>query len=60
MKARTKGDKIMRKPCGTRVCREWCEEQGVYEPSESVCFNCGFEGPMYDWQRENDADEEDY
>jgi hypothetical protein len=50
----------MRKPCGTRVCREWCEDQGVYEPSESVCFNCGFEGPMYDWQRENDADDEDY
>ena len=60
MKARKKGDKIMRKPCGTRVCREWCEEQGVYEPSESVCFNCGFEGPMYDWQRENDDDEEGY
>ena len=50
----------MRKPCGTRVCREWCEDQGVYEPSESACFNCGFEGPMYDWQRENDADDKDY
>ena len=51
----------MKKPCGTRACREWCNEQGVYEPSESVCCRCGAEGPMSDWyiESENDVDDDE-
>ena len=51
----------MKKPCGTRACRGWCDEQGVYEPSESVCCRCGAEGPMSDWyiESENDADDDE-
>ena len=51
----------MKKPCGTRACRGWCDEQGVYEPSESVCCRCGAEGPMSDWyiESENDVDDDE-
>lgn len=39
------------KPCGSKQCLEWIRSSG-YEPDEypeSVCFDCGFSGPIYVW-----------
>lgn len=49
----------MERPCGDYKCHVWLEENGICEPTEVVCYRCGFEGPMYDWYgQQGDSDEE--
>ena len=39
------------KPCGSQQCSDWIRANG-YEPydyPDSVCWGCGFSGPMYAW-----------
>lgn len=50
---------MRRRPCGDRECREWIEEHGVCEAGYTVCYLCGFEGPMADWYADRDAEEEE-
>ena len=48
----------MQKPCGRYACQKWLEENGEYEPNNSVCYRCGFEGPMREWYAGQEDDED--
>jgi len=48
-----------RKPCGGSECENWLAENGVCEPTHSVCYLCGFEGPMCDWYDDEASDDDD-
>lgn len=45
---------MRRKPCHTRECVAWLEANGRNFPDSTVCYLCGFEGPMCDWFAEKD------
>lgn len=39
----------MKKPCGTKTCWRWLMDMGYGEPCEAACYQCGYEGPMFDY-----------
>ena len=42
-------EKAMKNPCGTKTCWRWLMEMGYDEPCEAACWQCGYEGPMFDY-----------
>lgn len=49
---------MSKKPCGGCACEDWLAENGICEPTASVCYLCGFEGLMCDWYIDRDQEEE--
>lgn len=51
----------MKRPCGSRDCMRYVEQNGgdPESPSEWICAGCGAEGPMFKYFSQWADDEED-